>query len=92
MIVHYTFHIHPKDKEQAKGELRKLRATVERHGGRNFRYYASMASGTPNRLFVYEIDSFAHFDSLNKDPEFRDIKLDSLYSLAVQTIWGEVVL
>ncbi len=92
MIVHATFHIHPKDKEQAKGELRKLRATVERHGGRHFRYYASMTSGTPNRLFVYEIDSFAHFDALNNDPEFRAVKLDSLYSLAVQTTWGEVAL
>jgi len=92
MIVHYTFHIHPNDKEQVKSELRKLRAVIERHGGRNLRYYASMTSGTPNRLFIYEIDSFAHFDSLNNDPDFLAVKLDSLYSHGTQTIWSEVAL
>lgn len=92
MIVHYMFQIHQKDKEQAKQELRRLEKVVGRHGGRNLRYYASMTSGTPNRLFIYEIDSFAHFDALNADPEFRDIKLDSLYTDAVGTTWGEVSL
>ncbi len=90
MIVHHTFHIHPDHKEQVKAEVRKLKAVIERHGGRNLRYYASMTSGTPNRLFIYEIESFAHFDALNRDPEFRAIKLDSLYSHATGTIWGEV--
>jgi hypothetical protein len=90
MIVHYTFNIHPNDKEQVKRELRKLKAVVERHGGRNFRYYASMTSGTPNRMFIYEIDSFAHFDSLNEDSDFRGVALDSLYSGATGTNWGEV--
>ncbi|HLN14844.1 MAG TPA: hypothetical protein VK587_16730 [bacterium] len=92
MIVHHAFQIHPNDKEQVKRELRKLQAVVARHGGRNFRYYASMTSGSPNRLFIYEIDSFAHFDSLNADPEFRDVKLDALYSDATGTTWGEVSL
>lgn len=92
MIVHHTFHIHPNDKEQAKAELRKVKAIIERHGGRNLRYYASMTSSTPNRLFIYEVDSFAHFDALNKDPDFRAVKLDSLYSNATGTIWGEVTL
>jgi uncharacterized protein (DUF1330 family) len=92
MIVHYTFHIRPNDKEQARAELRKLRDVIERHGGRNLRYYASMTSGTPNRLFVYEIDSFAHFDSLNKDANYRAVKLDSLYSDSTGSIWGEVLL
>ena len=92
MIVHHAFQIHPNDKEQAKQELRKLERVVGRHGGRNFRYYASMTSGTPNRLFIYEIDSFAHFDALNKDPEFRAVKLDSLYSDAHGTVWGEIPL
>jgi quinol monooxygenase YgiN len=90
MIVHYTFHIHPNDKEQVKAELRKLKTVVERHGGRNLRYYASMTSGTPNRMFIYEIDSFAHFDSLNTDPDFRAVRLDSLYSNSTGAIWGEV--
>jgi len=90
MIVHYTFQIHPDHKQEVKDELRKLKSAIERHGGRNLRYYASMMSGTPNRLFIYEIDSFAHFDSLNKDPEFRAVKLDSLYSSGTGTIWGEV--
>jgi len=92
VIVHHTFHIHPNDKEQAKAELRKVKAIIERHGGRNLRYYASMTSSTPNRLFIYEIDSFAHFDALNKDPDFRAVKLDSLYSNATGTTWGEVAL
>jgi quinol monooxygenase YgiN len=92
MIVHYTFHIHPDHKQQVRDELRKLKAVIERHGGRNLRYYASMMSGTPNRLFIYDIDSFAHFDSLNRDPDFRAITLDSLYSHAAGTIWGEVTL
>ena len=92
MIVHHTFHIHPNDKEQAKAELRKVKAIIERHGGRNLRYYASMTSSTPNRLFIYEVDSFAHFDALNKDPDFRAVKLDSLYSNATGTTWGEVTL
>ena len=90
MIVHSTFHIHPDQKQQVKDELRKLKAVVERHGGRNLRYYASMTSGTPNRLFIYEIESFAHFDVLHKDPDFRAVKLDSLYSSATGTILGEV--
>jgi quinol monooxygenase YgiN len=92
MIVHYTFHIHPDHKQEVKDELRKLKSAIEGHGGRNLRYYASMMSGTPNRLFIYEIDSFAHFDSLNKDPKFRAVKLDSLYSDSTGTIWGEVPL
>ena len=90
MIMHYAFHTHPDQKQQVKDELRKLESVVERHGGRNLRYYASMTSGAPNRLFVYEIESFAHFDALNKDPDSRAIKLDSLYSSATGTIWGEV--
>ena len=49
-------------------------------------------SSTPNRLFIYEIDSFAHFDALNRDPDFRGVKLDSLYSSATGTTWGEVTL
>jgi len=92
MIVHYAFQIHPNDKEHVKRELRKLESVIGRHGGRNLRYYASMTSGTPNRLFIYEIDSFAHFDTLNADPEFRAVKLDSFYSNATGTIWGEVSL
>ena len=90
MIVHYTFHIHPDQKQQVKDVLRKLKAVIERHGGRNLRYYASMTSSTPNRLFIYEIESFAHFDALNKDADFRAVKLDSLYSASTGTIWGEV--
>ena len=92
MIVHLTFHIHPDYKERAKEELRKLRSVVERHGGKNFRYYASTISGAPNRLFIYDIDSFAHFDALQKDPDFRAVKLDSLYSEATGTTWAEVPL
>lgn len=92
MIVHLTFHIHPDYKERAKEELRKLRSIVERHGGKNFRYYASTISGTPNRLFIYDIESFAHFDTLQKDPDFRAVKLDSLYSGASGTTWAEVPL
>ena len=90
MIVHATFHIHPDSKAQAKAEIRKLKSVIERHGGRNLRYYASMVSGTPNRMFVYEIDKFGHFDTLNTDPDYRAIKLDSLYSDAVMNVWGEV--
>jgi quinol monooxygenase YgiN len=90
MIVHYTFAIHPEHKEKVKDELRKLQRVIQKHGGRNFRYYASMTSGTPNRLFIYEIDSFAHFDSLNTDADFRAVKLDSFYSNATGTIWGDV--
>lgn len=92
MIVHLSFHIHPDHKERAKEELRKLRNVVERHGGKNFRYYASTISGMPNRLFVYDIESFAHLDTLSKDPEFRAVKLDSLYTDATGTIWAEVPL
>jgi hypothetical protein len=92
MIVHYMFHIHPQHKEQAKEELRKLRSVIERHGGRNFRYFASMTSSTPNRLLIYEIDRQAHFDSLNADPDFRNVKLDSLYTHCTGTTWGEVSL
>jgi len=90
VIVHAMFHIHPDNKENAKTEVRKLRAVIQRHGGRNLRYYASMVSGTPNRMFVYEIDKFAHFDTLNTDPDYRAVKLDSLYSDAALTLWGEV--
>jgi hypothetical protein len=90
MIVHYTFTIHPDRKDQVKTEVRKLKAVVQKHGGRDFRYYASMTSATPNRLFVYGIDRFAHFDALNADPDFRAVKLDSLYTDATQLIWGEV--
>jgi quinol monooxygenase YgiN len=92
VIVHLTFQIHPDHKERAKEELRKLRGVVERHGGKNFRYFASTLSGTPNRLFIYEIESFTHFDTLQKDPEFRAVKLDSLYSGASGTTWAEVPL
>jgi len=90
MIVCATFHIHPDNKEHAKAEMRKLKAAVQKHGGRNLRYYASMTSSAPNRMFTYEIDKFAHFDSLNTDPEYRAIKLDSLYSDAAVALWGEV--
>jgi quinol monooxygenase YgiN len=92
VIVHFAFHIHPDHKEKTKDELRKLKAVIQKHGGRNLKYYASMTSGTPNRLFMYDIDAFAHFDSLNKDPDYRAIKLDSLYTNATGTIWGEVAL
>jgi len=92
MIVHFTFHVHPDNKQRARDELRKLRAVIERHGARNLKYYASMTSATPNRLFIYEIDAFAHFDTLNRDPEYQAIKLDSLYSHAAGTTWGEVAL
>jgi hypothetical protein len=92
MIVHLTFHIPPDRKEQAKEELRKLRSVVERHGGKNFRYYASTLSGTPNRLFIYDVESFAHFDTLQRDPDFRAVRLDSLYSDATGTTWAEVPL
>ncbi len=92
MLVHYTFHIHPDHKDRAKEELRKLKAVVQRHGGRSFRYFASMSSSTPNRLVVYEVDSFAHFDSLNADPEYRAVKLDSLHTDATGTSWGDVPL
>lgn len=90
MIVHATFHIHPDNKEKAKAEIRRIKDVIGRHGGRNLRYYASMASGTPNRMFVYEIDKFAHFDTLNADPDYRAVKLDSLYSDAAVILWGEV--
>ncbi len=90
MIVHATFHIHPDNKEKAKAEMRKIKAVIQKHGGRNLRYYASMTSGTPNRLFTYEIDKFAHFDTLNADPDYRAIKLDSFYSDATVSLWGEV--
>lgn len=53
MIVHATFHIHPDHKEQAKAELRKLKAILQKHGARNFRYFASMTSETPSRMFTY---------------------------------------
>ncbi|HLN14574.1 MAG TPA: hypothetical protein VK587_15365 [bacterium] len=92
MIVHFTFHIHPDHREQAKEEMRKVRALIHKHGGRNLRYFASMTSSTPNRLFMYEIDNFAHFDSLNKDPDYRAVKLDSLYSHCTGTTWGDVTL
>ncbi len=92
MIVHYTFTIHPEHKEKVKDELRRLKAVIQKHGGRNFRYYASMMSGSPNRLFVYEIDGFAHFDALHADPDFRAVKLDSFYSGATGTVWGDVPL
>lgn len=92
MIVHYTFSIHPDNKEKVKEEVRKLRAAVQKHGGKNFRYYASMASGTPNRLIIYEIDKFAHFDTLNTDPDYRGVKLDSLYTGTTGTVWGEVTI
>lgn len=90
MIVHATFHIHPDNKEKAKAEVRKLKAVIQKHGGRNLQYYASMNSATPNRMFIYEIDRFAHFDTLNADPEYRAVRLDSFYSDALQTLWGEV--
>ena len=73
-------------------ELRKLKTVVQKHGGRNFKYYASMTSGTPNRLFMYEIDKLAHFDTLSTDPDFRAVKLDSLYTDATGTTWAEVPL
>ncbi|HLW60915.1 MAG TPA: hypothetical protein VKV57_13475 [bacterium] len=92
MIVHYEFQIHPDHKERAKDELRKLKTIIAKHGGRNFKYYASMTSGTPNRLFIYEIDKLAHFDSLNDDPDFRNVKLDALYTDATGTTWAEVPL
>ena len=92
MIVHFAFTIHPDQKEKAKEELRRLKSVIQKHRGRNFRYYASMMSGTPNRLFVYEIDDFAHFDALNADPDFRAVKLDSFYSGATGTVWGDVQL
>jgi len=92
MIVHATFHIHPEKKEQAKEELRKLRAVIQKHGGRNLRYYASMTSSTPNRMFIYEIDKLAHFDTLQTDPDYRGIKLDSLYTDADLTMWADVPL
>jgi quinol monooxygenase YgiN len=92
VIVHLSFHIHPDKKEQVKEELRKLRSVVERHGGKNFRYYASTISGTPNRLFIYDVDSFAHWDTLSRDPDFRAVKLDSLYTDATGTMWAEVPL
>jgi quinol monooxygenase YgiN len=90
LIVHATFHIHPDHKEKAKAELRKIKAVVQKHGGRNFRYFASMTSQAPNRMFTYEIDKFAHFDTLNTDPEYRAVALDSLYSDATVTLWGDV--
>ena len=92
MIVHYMFHIHPDHKERAKEELRKLKTIVQKHGGRNFRYYAATTSGTPNRLFIYEIDKMAHFDALMADPDFRAVKLDSLYTDAIGGTWAEVPL
>jgi len=92
MIVHATFHIHPDRKEQAKEELRKLRTVIQKHGGRNLKYYASMTSSTPNRLFIYEVDKMAHFDNMSADPDFRGIKLDSLYTDADLTMWAEVPL
>lgn len=88
MIVHYMFHIHPDHKEKVKEELRKLKVVIQKHGGGNFKYFASMTSGTPNRLFIYEIDKHAHFDSLHTDPEFRAVRLDSLYSSATGTTWA----
>ena len=90
MIVHATFHVHPDNKANAKAEVRKLKAIIQKHGGRNLRYFASMTSGTPNRMFTYEIDKFAHFDTLNADPEYRAVKLDSFYSDATITLWGDV--
>jgi quinol monooxygenase YgiN len=92
MIVHYTFTIHPDRREPVKDELRRLRSVVEKHGGRGFRYYASMTSGTPNRSFAYEIENFAHFDALNADPEFHAVRLDALFTGAAQTVWGDVAL
>jgi len=92
MIVHVTFHIHPDHKEQAKEEVRKLRAIVQKHGGRNLRYFASTTSSTPNRLFIYEIDKLAHFDSLHGDPDYRAVKLDSLYTHGTSTTWADVAL
>jgi len=90
MLVHATFHIHPDHKEQAKSEVRKIKAVIEKHGGRNLKYNVSMTSGTPNRMFTYEIDKFAHLDTLHADPEFRAIKLDSLYTNSAISMWGEV--
>lgn len=90
MIVHATFHIHPDNKEKAKAEIRRIKDVIGRHGGRNLRYYASMASGTPNRLSTRSTNMFAHFDTLNADPDYRAVKLDSLYSDAAVTLWGEV--
>jgi len=90
MLVHYSFTVRPQDREQVKTQLRRLKAVVERHGGRHFRYYASMTSGHPNRLFTYEIEEFRHFDALNADPEFRAVTLDSFYTDATGLVWGDV--
>jgi hypothetical protein len=90
MIVQATFHIHPENKEKVKAEMRKLKTVIQKHGGRNFRHFASMTSGTPNRMFTYEVDTFAHFDALNADPDYRAVKLDSFYSDATLTLWGDV--
>ena len=92
MLVQAIFTIHPENKEKAKEELQKAKAVIQMHGGRNLKYYASMTSGTPNRMFTYEIDKFAHFDALNTDKDYQAIKLDYLYSEAVVTIWGEVAI
>ncbi|HEV2358352.1 MAG TPA: hypothetical protein VGZ23_12205 [bacterium] len=90
MIVQAVFHIHPDNKEKAKAEIRKIKAIIAKHGGRNLKYYASVTSETPNRMFVYEVDKLAHFDTLGADPDFRDVKLDSLYADAAMTFWAEV--
>ncbi len=92
MYAQWAFTIHPDNKEKVKEELRKLRSVIEKHGGKNFRYYASMTSETPNRLVVYEFEKFAHLDALTADAHYRAVKLDSLWEGAQTSIWGEVAI
>jgi uncharacterized protein (DUF1330 family) len=92
MLMKWVFTIHPDNKEKVREELKKLRTAVEKHGGKNFRYYASTSSSHPNRLVTYEFDTFAHLDSLTADPGYRAVQLDYLWSNVTGHIWAEVSL
>jgi quinol monooxygenase YgiN len=92
MVIEWAFTIHPEHKEQVREELKKLRSAVEKHGGRNFRYYASANSEHPNRMLTYEFDKFAHLDELATDPGYRAVKLDSLWTNVAGRLWTEVAL
>jgi uncharacterized protein (DUF1330 family) len=92
MIMEWVFTIDPNSKEKVREELKGLRAAVEKHGGKNFRYYASTSSEHPNRSVTYEFDTFAHLDRLMADPGYRAVKLDYFWSNVTARVWAEVAL
>jgi len=92
MVMEWAFTIHPDNKEKVREELKKLRTAFEKHGGKNFRYYAATSSDQPNRLVTYEFDTFAHLDKLMADPDYRAVKLDYFWTNVTGRLWTEVPL